>query len=244
MTAGAGGRPGEVDLSSPKLLKAWERVSCGAYNYESTAAGQSCRALPFYLRAQQDHLHHQWVWAKVTAGHLWINAVSCIKENIWSRSGGKVVCLAPLLWSKSKEPTAPCDMTGAMTKGLPRPSSPSQGLRKNQRMDAIQMPEFGASFFSRALKLAICLFLAPCQQLGYVAMRRKDTGAWCLQASPWLPWLVLSTSALHPKGLCSSSVCRAGFRGFRPQCTAALSPSSRLAFFSRWARTFHWDHCS
>lgn len=44
--------------------------------------------------------------------------------------------------------------------------------------------------------------------------------------------------------VCSSSVCRAGFSGFWPQCTPALSLSCRHAFFSAWARTFHWDHCS
>lgn len=59
-----------------------------------------------------------------------------------------------------------------------------------------------------------------------------------------LTYICLHLLCIPRASVCSSSVCRAGFRGFWTQGTAALSLSCRLAFFSTWARTFHGDHGS
>lgn len=124
----------------------------------------------------------EWVWIKAIMGHLLIKIVSFINENTWA--GTETGKMGPIQGS-----TTPCDEEGAMTNGLCWQSSPQcrETIKELVPLLNFALPfSFGHSWghFSS---------LAPCQQLEYVAMRRKFTGAQCLQASPWWPWPVYTS---------------------------------------------------
>lgn len=91
--------------------------------------------------------------------------------------------------------TTPYDVEGTMTKGLSWRNSPSQC--REIIKEWVPLLNFALSF-SIEHSRGNFFSLAPCQQLEYVAMRRKFTAVQCLQASPWRLWPV-STS------ICSAS---------------------------------------
>lgn len=130
----------------------------------------------------------EWVWAKAIMGHLWIKAVSFINKNTWAGTetgeDGPNPGVYYSLW---------CGRNNDKGSVLAKFTFSVQ--RNHQRMGP--SPGFCTSF-SVGHWRGHFYSLAPSQKLEYVAMRRKFTGAQCLQSSLWWPWPVFTS-------ICSAS---------------------------------------
>lgn len=97
------------------------------------------------------------------------------------------MCPAPFLMNKSRRSTAPHLLS-------------SEKPPKNGPLSWIQ-----CYLFHLGSQGIVCLYLPLCQQLEYIAMRRKDTRALCLQASPSVDLTCVHLHLLRAL-VCSSSV--------------------------------------